>query len=439
MEPSISSDGQTDASVLHQALVDKLKGEGTIHSAHVEAAFRAIPRHVFLPGVALETVYSDTHVVTKEHERDAISSSSQPTIMALMLELLDLHPGERVLEIGAGTGYNAALMAHIVGEAGHVVTMDIDDDIVEQARALLVAAGHERVHVVCGDGGFGYPSAAPYDKIILTVGTADLAPAWWEQLKLGGRLVVPLGLTRLDVIRNSQLLIAFDRTDSYLESVVIRYCFFMALRGAFATARQGLVPLGPEPGLILVASAPVDVDAIYTAVMGPGHDDVTGVRETPRMLWGLRLWLALHEPLFCDLYAEGDLAQRGGVPLFGGRRGPYVQAFGLCEEATLCVVMYPPDQLPAPAQPVDPDKAMDLVVRTFGPNRTLTGRLVQQVIAWETAGRPFAWSPSWTVQGLQIRASPRDTAYMPSATEAIIDQRSMRLVFAWPRSQASEP
>src|SRR5437764_11478942 len=99
-------------STLHQALVNKLKKDGAISSPSVEAAFRAVPRHLFLPGVGLDNVYTDTYVVSKEQNGVTISSSSQPTIMAVMLELLDLRPGQRVLEIGAGTGFNAALIAH---------------------------------------------------------------------------------------------------------------------------------------------------------------------------------------------------------------------------------------------------------------------------------------------------------------------------------------
>src|SRR5581483_5459570 len=114
--------------------------------------------------------------------------------MAIMLEQLQLKPGLRVLEIGAGTGYNAALMAHIVGETGQVITIDIDEDIVYNARLHLVTAGFERVQVICADGGAGYAHAAPYDRIILTVGASDITPAWRDQMKPNGRLLLPLTL-----------------------------------------------------------------------------------------------------------------------------------------------------------------------------------------------------------------------------------------------------
>src|SRR5437763_4911762 len=119
-------DGGSNTSVLHQALVDKLKRDGNIFTPSVEAAFRAVPRHLFLPGVALDEVYRDQAIATKTLNGIYVSSSSQPAIMAIMLELLELKPGQRVLEIGAGTASNAALIAHIVGKTGQVVTIDID-------------------------------------------------------------------------------------------------------------------------------------------------------------------------------------------------------------------------------------------------------------------------------------------------------------------------
>src|SRR6185503_18791702 len=105
----------------------------------------------------LAEVYRDRAIGTKRLDGQYVSSSSQPEIMAIMLEMLDLQPGHRVLEIGAGTGFNAALLAHLVGESGEVVAIDVDDDIVEAARARLAAAGYERVRVILGDGALGLP------------------------------------------------------------------------------------------------------------------------------------------------------------------------------------------------------------------------------------------------------------------------------------------
>ena len=152
MEPTGAGNERDGVSALHQALVDHLISGGCIRRPQIEAASRAVPRHQFHPEVALEQVYHDEAVPTKRLGDQMVSSSSQPAVMAVMLEQLQLKPGHRVLEIGAGTGYNAALLAHLVGETGQVVSVDIDEDIAAKARAHLAAAGSERVLVVCGDG-----------------------------------------------------------------------------------------------------------------------------------------------------------------------------------------------------------------------------------------------------------------------------------------------
>src|SRR5512142_2896736 len=108
---------------LQQKLIETLKKSGALKSAVVEQAFLAVPRHLFLPNEPLERAYADIAIAVKRGEEgEWTSSSSQPAIMAIMLEQLDPRPGQRVLEIGAGTGFNAALLAHLVGPTGQVVS-----------------------------------------------------------------------------------------------------------------------------------------------------------------------------------------------------------------------------------------------------------------------------------------------------------------------------
>ncbi len=423
MESHAPGDKEDNTSALHQALVDKLKKDGTISTSSVEAAFCAVPRHLFLPGVAPDEVYRDQAIGTKSLNDVFVSSSSQPAIMAIMLELLELKPGQRVLEIGAGTGYNAALMAHIVGETGQVVTLDIDEDIVESAREHLTLAGFDRVQVVCGDGGLGYPTSAPFDRIILTVQAWDIAPAWWEQLKPDGRLMLPL-----NVIKGVQKLVAFERKDDSLVSVAVEDCGFMTLRGAFAGPER-YVQLGPEPGLYISVEDPtlVDTKVVFNLLVGSSRDLSTSVRVTLREIWGgLSLWLALYEPTFCELGAQGKWAERNIIPNLFGFSSKSSSTIGLFGKQSLCVLL-PSSQKASPfpihciaAHP----SAFELIVRSFGADDTLAERLIEQIAAWDAAGRP-------SNKGLHMRAYPLDTDYVPSEQETIIPKRWTRLVLNW--------
>src|SRR5690606_10589322 len=181
-----SSGDATSADAYRAALVDQLRELGAIRTERVAGAFRAVPRHLFLPQVPLEEAYANEAVVTKRDEQGvALSSVSAPRLVAMMLEQLRMEPGQRVLEIGSG-GFNAALLAELVGPQGSVTTMDIDPEVVDRARTTLDAAGYRQVRTLCADGEFGAAEYAPFDRIIVTVGAYDLPPAWVEQLAEGG-------------------------------------------------------------------------------------------------------------------------------------------------------------------------------------------------------------------------------------------------------------
>jgi protein-L-isoaspartate(D-aspartate) O-methyltransferase len=197
-------------------MVDRLKQEGAITSPVVEAAFRTIPRHLFLETFylreqtapvrwkqvkpsALDTwewcqlVYADAPRITRLNEiGNPISSSSAPTIMAIMLEEAGISSGQRVLEIGAGTGYNAALLAFLVGDPAFVTTIELEDDLATGARRRLEQVIGLGVHVITGDGFAGYPPNAPYDRIVATASTHRIPLAWLDQLGEAGILVMHL-------------------------------------------------------------------------------------------------------------------------------------------------------------------------------------------------------------------------------------------------------
>jgi protein-L-isoaspartate(D-aspartate) O-methyltransferase len=220
---------------LNEALVASLETSGTLTDDRVAAAFRAIRRHNFLPGHPLKEVYEDTAIMTKFGERGvAVSSSSQPAIMAIMLQQLQVGVGQHVLEIGTGTGYNAALLAHLVRSAGHVLTVDFDADLCASARAHLAAAGIQDVEVHHADGAAGWPPAAPYGRLIVTASANDLSPAWLDQLVDGGRVVIPLSLAG-----PIQFSVAFVRRGRTLVSESLSFCGFMPLRGEMGRPARG--------------------------------------------------------------------------------------------------------------------------------------------------------------------------------------------------------
>jgi protein-L-isoaspartate(D-aspartate) O-methyltransferase len=206
-------------------MVDKL-AEQVRPREETLSAFRRIPRHVFLPDVDLDRVYGGNAIPTKHDEKGSpISSSSEIAIMALMLDALRLEQGQRVLEIGTGTGYNAAILAELVG-VDNVVTVELDPEIAGEARAHLRAAGYEALRVEAADGWVGWSDGAPYARIELTAATSDISPHWVEQLEEGGLLVTPLVLRP-----NAQAIVVLRKNGDTLESVSVFAGGFMWLRG----------------------------------------------------------------------------------------------------------------------------------------------------------------------------------------------------------------
>src|SRR5947209_9977260 len=172
-------------------MADRLVRSGYLKDAAVRAAFLAVPREAFVRPEDRAAAYQDVPLPIGSGQ-----TISAPSMIAIMLEEAELKPGEHVLEIGAGCGYNAALLAELVGP-DRVVSVERIPELAKTARANLTAYGY-RVEVVVGDGSMGYPAKAPYDCVIATAGAPRIPKAWKEQTKVGGRVVAPIGGSRLN-------------------------------------------------------------------------------------------------------------------------------------------------------------------------------------------------------------------------------------------------
>jgi protein-L-isoaspartate(D-aspartate) O-methyltransferase len=219
---------ETRAPALAAEMVQALRERSGLARNDVAEAFLSVPRHVFVPGTPLAEVYRYDAVIPTHFGADGLStsSSSAPNIMATMLEQLDVTPGMRVLEIGAGTGYNAGLLAHLAGPGGSVLSIDLDATIVAEAREHLARAAIANARVECADGWLGAGDDAPFDRIIATVGVWEISPHWLEQLRPSGVLVAPLWLRA-----GAQVSVAFVRVGNELHSTSMCACGFMRLRG----------------------------------------------------------------------------------------------------------------------------------------------------------------------------------------------------------------
>ena len=212
--------GPPDPAALRDRMVrDQVERRGVRH-ARVLAAMRKVPRHRFAPGVSLGEAHAD-HPVGIGHGQ----TISQPYIVGLMLEALDPRPDDRVLEVGAGSGYQAALLAELAGE---VHAVEYVAELAETATQRCRALGYENLSVHTGDGTVGLAAHVPFDGIIVAAAAPEIAPPLIEQLAVGGRLVIPVGGRGLQ-----RLVVATRRADGGVGERSLGECIFVPLLGAY--------------------------------------------------------------------------------------------------------------------------------------------------------------------------------------------------------------
>ncbi len=172
------------------ALIDDLIKEGWLKTPDIIAAFRKIKRADFLP--------EEMRDLAELNEALSIGFNqtiSQPLVVAFMLELLAPEEGEKILDVGSGSGWTSALLGEIVGERGKVIAIELVSELKEFGEKNVAKYGfvkEGRVEFICADGSKGYPKEAPFDKILASAAAGKLPQAWQEQLKIGGRIVLPI-------------------------------------------------------------------------------------------------------------------------------------------------------------------------------------------------------------------------------------------------------
>ena len=387
---------------LRRALVERLVARRTARSPSVVRALSNVPRHAFLPEISTQLAYADRSIVLIVEDGVTVSSASQPSMIAEMLEQLNVQSGDHILEIGTGSGYNAALLASLAGPQGSVVTIDLDGKLVDRAREALRATGFERVRVIHGDGAAGAAEWAPYDRIILTVAADDIVAAWSEQLAPAGRLVLPLTLRAL------QESIAFEGHDP-LRSVSIVGASFVALRGTSAITSHE-IDVGNNPVIRVRAGEPerIDREAValhllqtprFTAFEGIDVEDLWG---------GLDVWLdsSVESTAVAMANGDGDAVYVDDW-LSVAREEHFATTIALCRDDAIALFLR--------------DRRGRIHVASYGPAEELVETARRAVSRWMARGRP-------TTRALTIAAHEHDP---PASADALIEKASVTLALNW--------
>ncbi|MET8571908.1 methyltransferase, FxLD system [Streptomyces sp. NPDC004783] len=403
----------TDPFELREALAQRLIDSGHLRSKAAIDAFRTTDRHAFLPGVDLENAYQEDAVPIKHDEHGKmISCISAPSIVATQLEQLGAQPGHKVLEAGAATGYNAALLGKIVSPGGQVWTLDVDQDLVAGASRHLAQAGVDNATAVMADGAAGLPEHAPYDRIIFTVGAGDVPVKILDQLAPGGRLVLPMRI-RGSISRS----FAFERDGDTWKTVSCEMATFIPLRKGVCDDVYTLVPMAGEGNVRLetFSEQDVDRDALRTVLDQQQTKLYTGVKFRQGSAWE---WLYLY--LACVL--------PNGLSRLPGQRPGFTPHFGWGSMAALDggSLAY----LTVREGEDEQGRYWEVgVVGHGGSGGDLAERVVSEIRAWDASGGNDAPEPGFRMAVAHSR--DRLTADDP---RFVVDKPYSRLVVDWART-----
>ena len=368
-------------------------------SEATDSAYLATPRHRFVKRYResgakewhevrkenleehLATLYANKPLILYGEDEDNIASTiSQPSFVLRMLDMLQLRPGQTVFELGAGSGWNAALMGHLVGPQGHVYSLEFIPEVAKTAGDTISALGIKNVSIIVGDGGEGYAAGAPYDRAIFTAGAYDLPHHFYEQMKDNGLLLIVIktegGGDNLFLLR---------KTQNHFESLESQPCGFVQMRGKYK-----IDSLEPSPVEMLPEWPELQHKEISKVPFWWGGKGKTG------FVWrtlGIRSFLGITEPSFRAFKTEKVNEQ--------SREEHY---FGLWNKENKSLVLAKEDSLVA-----------------YG-NTVAKERLLQKVKQWVEFGMPSASS-------LALRVYPSAYPFAAHENQWIVKRRESQ--FLW--------
>ncbi|CAL9453862.1 methyltransferase, FxLD system [Streptomyces sp. enrichment culture] len=410
METTVTT--ETDPFEPREALAQRLVDSGHLRSKAAIDAFRTTDRHAFLPGADLESAYKEDAVAIKHDDHgEMISCISAPSIVATQLEQLGAQPGHKVLEAGAATGYNAALIGKIVSPGGQVWTLDVDQDLVVGASRHLAEAGVDNATAVMADGAAGLPEHAPYDRIVFTVGAGDVPVKILDQLAPGGRLVLPMRI-RGSISRS----FAFERDGETWKTVSCEMATFIPLRKGVCDDVYTLVPMAGEGNVRLetFSEQDVDRDALRTVLDQQQTKIYTGVKFRQGSAWE---WLYLY--LACVL--------SNGLSRLPGRRPGFTPHFGWGSMAALDggSLAY----LTIREGKDEKGRYWEAGVVGHGEGGAdLAERVVSEIRAWDISGGNDAPEP-----GFRMSVADSRDRLMANDARFVVDKPYSRLVVDWAR------
>jgi protein-L-isoaspartate(D-aspartate) O-methyltransferase len=364
-------------------------------SQPTERAYLATPRHRFVTRYRewgspewrqvtpenlpqhLPALYADRPLVLSgDDDANILSTISQPSFVLRMLDMLQLQPGQTVFELGAGSGWNAALMGHLVGPEGRVFSLELIPEVATAAAEAVQTLGLTNVNIVAADGGDGCPTGAPYDRAIFTAGAYDLPRAFYDQLRDGGLLMAVI-----KVEGGGDTLAVLRKTNNYFKSIDSMSCAFVQLRGKHQV--DGLEPAAPEslPGWPELQKQEVSRSHFWWA--GKGQESLAW------RTMAIRFFLGISEPRF-RAFKTGKTPTRPQEELY----------FGLWDHERRSLVLAQDDYLIA-----------------YG-NDSARQQLLQKVRHWVDLGMPSAASFKLAVYPAGSPVEPRENQWTVKRTES---------------------